>query len=296
MIPFYLFYSMFGFQRTGDQIWAFGDQRGRGFLLGATAGRTTLAGEGLQHQDGHSHLLASTVPNIRAYHPAFAYEVAVIVQDGLRRMHVDLEDVYYYLTLQNENYPMPAMPAGAETGILQGLYRFEASAAKDRPKVQLFGSCAILREVFRAKEILEKQFHVAADVWSATSYQLLRRDAIACERWNRLHPESQPRRSYLEKTLEGVEGPFIAASDSLRAVPDQVARWIPGAWLSLGTDGYGRSDGRESLRRFFEVDAEHIVVGALVELARIGKIEKRVPAQAIRDLGIDAEAKNPWEI
>ncbi|HKY64328.1 MAG TPA: pyruvate dehydrogenase (acetyl-transferring), homodimeric type [bacterium] len=297
MIPFYLFYSMFGFQRTGDQMWAFGDQRGRGFLCGATAGRTTLAGEGLQHQDGHSHLLASTVPNIRAYHPAFAYEIAVIVQEGLRRMHVELEDCYYYLTLQNENYPMPEMPAGAENGILHGLYRFEASRQKpDWPKVQLFGSCAILREVLRAKELLEKQFQVAADVWSATSYQLLRREALSCERWNRLHPESPPRRSYLEKTLAEVEGPFIAASDSLRAVPDQIARWIPGAWLSLGTDGYGRSDGREALRRFFEVDAEHIAVAALVELAKAGKVMKSVAAQAIRDFGLNGEKPDPWTV
>jgi len=296
MIPIYLFYSMFGFQRTGDQFWAFGDIRGRGFLCGATAGRTTLAGEGLQHQDGHSHLLASTVPNIRAYHPAFAYEISAIVQEGLRRMFVDQEDCFYYLTLQNENYQMPPIPGDVTEGILKGLYRFRAAPKPHRNQVHLFGSCAILREALKAQEILAETYQVAAEVWSATSYQQLRREALAVERWNRLHPESPPRKSYLETVLEGKTGPFIAASDSIKAVPDQIANWVPGCLTSLGTDGYGRSDSREALRHFFEVDAEHIVVAALAALAKQGRVEKRVVSQAIRDFGIDPEKGNPTDL
>ncbi len=296
MIPIYLFYSMFGFQRTGDQFWAFGDIRGRGFLCGATAGRTTLAGEGLQHQDGHSHLLASTVPNIRAYHPAFAYEIAAIVQEGLQRMFVDQEDCFYYLTLQNENYPMPPMPEGVADGILKGLYRFRPANHRHPKRVQLFGSCAILREALRAQEILAEHYQVDADVWSATSYQQLRRESLAVDRWNRLHPEAPQRHSYLEKILAGHSGPFIAASDSIKAVPDQIAPWVPGGLVSLGTDGYGRSETRESLRRFFEVDAEHIVVAALAALAKRGEVEKRVVSQAIRDFAIDPEKGNPTDL
>ncbi len=296
MIPIYLFYSMFGFQRTGDQFWAFGDMRGRGFLCGATEGRTTLAGEGLQHQDGHSHLLASTVPNIRAYHPAFAYEIAVIVQEGLQRMFVEQEDVFYYLTLQNENYPMPPMPEGTREGILKGLYRFRAAPHRRERRVQLFGSSSILREALRAQEILDEHYRVAADVWSATSYQQLRREALAAERWNRLHPEAPPRKSYLESVLEKENGPFIAAGDTIKAVPDQIARWVPGGLTCLGTDGFGRSESREALRRFFEVDAEHIAVAALAALAREGKVEPRVVSQAIRDLGLDPEKPNPVDV
>ncbi len=285
MIPFYLFYSMFGFQRTGDQFWAFADMRGRGFLCGATSGRTTLAGEGLQHQDGHSHLLASTVPNLRAYHPAYAYEIAVIVQEGLQRMFVDQEDIFYYLTLENENYPMPAIPSGAEEGILRGIYKFQPAKKKKKLHVQLFGSSAILREVLRAQEILLKKYDVSSDVWSATSYQLLRNEALDIERWNRLHPSSTQKIPYIAKILKNEPGPFIAASDFIKAVPDQIARWVPGGLLTLGTDGFGRSDGRENLRRFFEVDAEHIVVAALYRLAEEKKISKKKVEMAIRALG-----------
>ncbi|MCE9625007.1 MAG: pyruvate dehydrogenase (acetyl-transferring), homodimeric type [Deltaproteobacteria bacterium] len=296
MIPIYLFYSMFGFQRTGDQFWAFGDIRGRGFLCGATEGRTTLAGEGLQHQDGHSHLLASTVPNIRAYHPAFAYEIAVIVQDGLRRMFVDQEDCFYYLTLQNENYPMPAMPEGTAEGILKGLYPLKRTAQSKDRHVHLFGSSSILREALRAQEMLEERYDVSADVWSATSYQQLRREALRVERWNRLHPEATAKIPYLRALLAEEKGPFIAAGDSIKTVSDQIAPWVPGGLVSLGTDGYGRSESREGLRRFFEVDAENIVIAALAALARDGKIEKRIVAQAIRDLGIDPERGNPLDL
>jgi pyruvate dehydrogenase E1 component len=296
MIPFYIFYSMFGFQRTGDQIWAFGDARGRGFLLGGTAGRTTLAGEGLQHQDGHSHLLAATLPNIRAYHPAYAFEIAVIIRDGLKRMYVDCEDTFYYLTLQNENYAMPAMPQGAEPGILKGIYKFRPAAKKRKNHVHLWGSSAILREALRAQEILEKKYAVSADVWSATSYQLLRNDALAAERWNRLHPSETPRLAYLQQILEKEDGPVIAASDSIKAVPDQVARWVPGGLFSLGTDGFGRSDDRKNLRRFFEVDAENIAAAALHRLALLGKVPKTTVRQAIADLGLDPEKPNPIDV
>ncbi len=293
LIPFYIFYSMFGFQRTGDLIWAFGDQRGRGFLLGATAGRTTLAGEGLQHQDGQSHLLASTVPNIRTYHPAFAYEIAVILHHGLKEMFVEQHDVFYYLTLQNEVYPMPAMPGKIEEGILRGIYKFLEAKKRLPLHVQLFGSCAILREALRAEEILRKKFHCSADVWSVTSYQQLRNDALEAERWNMLHPAESPRLPYFLKAIGGQTGPFIAASDSMKSVPDQIARWVPGGLFTLGTDGYGRSDGREALRRFFEVDAETIAVAALAQLSRIGKLPAEKVTEAIRELGVDPEKSNP---
>lgn len=296
MIPIYLFYSMFGFQRTGDQFWAFGDIRGRGFLCGATEGRTTLAGEGLQHQDGHSHLLASTVPNIRAYHPAFAYEIAVIVQEGLQRMFVDQEDVFYYLTLQNENYPMSPMPEGAREGILKGIYRFRPAPRSHENRVQLFGSSALLREALRAQEILDAKYAIAADVWSVTSYQQLRREALDVARWNRLHPEATPRRSFLELTLDNINGPFVAVGDTIKAVPDQIAPWVPGGLLSLGTDGFGRSETREALRRFFEVDAEHVVIAAMSELAKRGKLDPRIVSQAISDFSIDPEKKNPVDL
>ncbi|HEX5758699.1 MAG TPA: pyruvate dehydrogenase (acetyl-transferring), homodimeric type, partial [Thermoanaerobaculia bacterium] len=267
-IPFFIFYSMFGFQRIGDLIWAGADQRTRGFLLGATSGRTTLNGEGLQHEDGHSHVLASTVPNLLAYDPAYAYEIAAIVRAGLERMYVRREDVFYYITLTNENYPMPAKPEGADEGILKGLYRFRAAeAAEGRPRVQLFGSGSLLNEALRAQEILAERYGVAADVWSATSYKELRRDALEAERWNFLHPEAAPRRSYLETVLDGVEGPIVAVSDYMRSVPDQIARWLPGRFFALGTDGFGRSDTRAALRRFFEVDAESVAVAALHRLA-----------------------------
>ena len=297
-IPFFIFYSMFGFQRVGDLAWAFGDQRGRGFLIGATAGRTTLLGEGLQHQDGHSHLLASTIPNCLCYDPAWAYEIAIIIYDGLKRMYQKREDVFYYLTVGNENYPMAKMPDGVEEGIVKGLYKFaEGSKAKKGqkawPKVHLFGSGSILREALRAQEILADKFKVSADVWSATSYKELRRDALDAERWNMLHPTETPRKPYIVNLLEKETGPFIAASDYLKSVPDQVARWVPGGLFSLGTDGYGRSETREALRRFFEVDAESIVIAALHQLARRGEIKPAVAAKAIKELKVDPEKANP---
>ncbi len=294
MIPFFIYYSMFGFQRIGDLIWAHGDQRGRGFLLGATAGRTTLNGEGLQHEDGHSHVLASVVPNLQAYDPAFAFELAVILQDGLRRMYRDNEDVFYYLTLYNENYRQAAMPEGAAPGVLAGLYRYRESAVPpERPRVQLLGSGSILNEALRAAEILAGRYGVGADVWSVTSYQQLRREALECERWNRLHPEAEPRVPYLTRQLGAARGPVVAVSDYLKLVPDQIARWVPQGLLPLGTDGYGRSETRAALRRFFEIDAEHVAVAALAELARRGEIERSAVARAIAELGLDPEAPDP---
>ncbi len=294
MLPFFIYYSMFGFQRIGDLIWAACDQRVRGFMLGATAGRTSLAGEGLQHQDGQSHLFASAYPSVKAYDPAFAYEVTVIVMDGLKRMYQDQEDWIYYITLTNDNYQMPAMPAGVEDGIVRGIYKLSSrDAGESKLHVQLFGSGAILNEVVRAQKILSEQFGVASNVWSVTSYKELWRDAQACERWNMLHPEDSPRVSYLEQTLHGLEGPFIAASDNVRGVPQMVDPWIPGGLYILGTDGYGRSEDRQPLRRFFEVDAESITIATLYRLAQLGKIERSVAAKAIADLGVDPEKPNP---
>ncbi|MBI2773468.1 MAG: pyruvate dehydrogenase (acetyl-transferring), homodimeric type [Chloroflexi bacterium] len=291
MIPFYVFYSMFGFQRTMDQIWAFGDARGRGFMMGATAGRTTLNGEGLQHEDGHSHLLASAVPNVQAYDPAFAYETAAIIKDGLRRMLEKNEDVFYYITLYNENYPMPAMPEGVEDGILRGLYLFRRGLA-GRRRVTLLGSGPILLQALRAQEMLQDKYDVAADVWSVTSYQLLRNDALEAERWNRLHPDQKPRRPFVAEQLGG-RGPVVAASDYMKAVPDQIARWAGQPFLPLGTDGFGRSDTREALRRHFEVDAEHIAVAALHTLAQCEQFSPAEVAAAIREFGLDPDRVDP---
>jgi pyruvate dehydrogenase E1 component len=295
MIPFYIFYSMFGFQRTGDLIWALGDARGRGFMLGATAGRTTLNGEGLQHEDGHSHVLASTLPNLRAYDPAFAYEVATLIKDGLKRMYTDGEDVFYYLTLYNQDYPMPAMPSGVEEGILKGLYLYRSAVQQAKHRAQLFGSGVILLEALRAQEILAEKFDVAADVWSVTSYSQLRNDALAIERWNRLHPVEPPRVPYVTRALESSPGPVIAASDFMKAVPDMVARWVPRPFTPLGTDGFGRSDTREALRRHFEVDAEHIAVATLSALMRLGQVDAGVVERAIHDLGLSPETIEPRE-
>lgn len=290
LIPFYIFYSMFGFQRTADQIWALGDMRGRGFLIGATAGRTTLSGEGLQHEDGHSLLYASTVPNCRAYDASFAYEIALIVQDGLKRMFTDNEDIFYYLTVENEPYVMPEMPKGVEDGVLAGLYLYEKSAKKKaKAHVQLFGSGAILNEVLRARDILESNYGVAADVWSATSYVELRREALSTERWNRLHPAETPRVPYVTEVMKGAKGPIIASSDYMKAVPEMIARWVDD-FTPLGTDGYGRSDTRAALRRHFEVDAEHVAATALWRLSLLGEIDASVAAGAIEELGIDPEA------
>jgi len=300
-IPFFIFYSMFGFQRVGDLIWAFGDQRGRGFLMGATAGRTTLNGEGLQHEDGHSHILASTVPNCVAYDPAYHYELATIIRDGIQRMYGEKkEPIFYYITLYNENYPQLAMPEGSEEGILKGLYLLRrgegirdqahqggGAAAKNR--VQLLGSGSLLREAMRAQEILASEFNVTADVWSATSYKALRHEALACDRWNLLHPGETPKVPYVTQVLGEAEGPVVAVTDFMRLVPDQIARWVPQGLTPLGTDGYGRSDTRKALRRFFEIDAECVAFAALAQLAKRGAIDGKVPGEALAKLGIDPE-------
>ena len=295
MLPFFIYYSMFGLQRIGDLVWAAADMRTRGFLLGATAGRTTLNGEGLQHQDGHSHVLAATVPTLMAYDPAFAYEVAVIIQDGMRRMYSEDEDIFYYLTLYNETYPMPEMPSGVEEGILKGLYRYRRGEP-GKHAAHILGSGPLVHEALRAQQILSEGYDVSADVWSATSYKLLRGDALGVERWNLLHPASEPRTSYLEKTLEGETGPFVAVSDYMKVVPDQITRWIPGGLTTLGTDGFGQSDTRARLRRFFEVDAETIAVATLGALARRGAIGRDVVTGAISDLGIDPEKTFPMTV
>ena len=289
MIPFYIYYSMFGFQRIGDLMWLAGDIKAKGFLLGATAGRTTLNGEGLQHEDGHSLLLASTIPTLLTYDPAFAYEVAVIVADGMRRMFANNEDIFYYLTLYNENYTMPPMPPGVEDGILKGLYRFKAGVEGKKLKAHIFGSGPIINQALRAQQILAERYGVSADVWSATNYKELRSDALNCQRWNMLHPTETPKKSYLEKLLEKEQGVFVAVSDFMRLVPDQIAPWVPGGLTTLGTDGFGRSDTRAHLRRFFEIDAESTVIATLHALAKKGKIEKTVVAQAIKDLNVNPE-------
>jgi pyruvate dehydrogenase E1 component len=286
MIPFFIFYSMFGYQRIGDLIWSFGDQRGRGFLLGATAGRTTLNGEGLQHEDGHSLLLASTNPVCRSYDPAFAFELAHIVKDGLRRMMEDGEDVFYYLTLYNEPQPMPPMPRGAPPGILRGLYQFRQAPQERTHRAQILGSGPMVMEALRAQELLADQHDVAATVWSATSYQQLRADALETERWNRFNPEQPKRLPYVTRALEHHEGPVVAVTDFMKAVPDQVARWIPAPFVSLGTDGFGRSDSRGALRRFFEIDAEHIVVATLAALAEFGEVKPEAVTEAMDRYGI----------
>jgi pyruvate dehydrogenase E1 component len=292
-IPFFIFYSMFGFQRVADLIWAGADSRVRGFLLGATAGRTTLAGEGLQHQDGHTHVIASSVPNCMSYDPAFAYELAVIIQDGIRRMYKDQENVFYYLTVMNEQYAMPPMPPGARDGILKGLYRCKpAENGAAKLKAQLLGSGAILNEVLSAQKLLEK-YDVAADVWSVTSYQELYRDGHACERWNMLHPLEAPKVPYVTRCLGDAPGVIVAASDYLKILPDSIDRWLPRRIRSLGTDGFGRSDDRAGLRNFFEVDARFVALATLAELAREGQIDAKVVAQAVKDFGIDPEKPNP---
>ncbi len=294
MIPFFIFYSMFGFQRVGDLIWSFGDQRGRGFLLGATAGRTTLTGEGLQHDDGHSHLLASTVPVCRAYDPAFAYEMAVIVREGIERMYgPEPEDCFYYLTLYNENYTMPPLPEGAEAGIISGLYHLEGPPGERTHRAQLLASGTAMLAVREAQRMLFDDHDVAADVWSATSYKLLREDALSTERWNRLHPTETARVPYVTEQLGATEGPIVAVTDFLKAVPDQVARFVPRPFVPLGTDGYGYSDTREALRRHFEVDAAHVVVATLDALAVQGDIKREAVTDAIRRYDIDPDAVDP---
>jgi pyruvate dehydrogenase E1 component len=293
-IPFFIYYSMFGLQRISDFIWAAADMRCRGFMLGGTAGRTTLAGEGLQHQDGNSHILALPIPNMLAYDPAFAFEIAVIIQDGIRRMYRDGESVFYYITVMNEAYAMPPMPAGVEEGILKGMYKFRASENKKaKLRAQLLGSGAILRESIKAQEILETKYDVSADVWSVTSYKCLYTDGIDTERWNLLHPAEKPRIPYVTQCLADSDGVLVAASDYLKALPNMISRWTPRHMAALGTDGFGRSDGREALRDFFEVDARFIVLATLSELQREGKIEVCVVKKAIQDLGINIEKSNP---
>jgi pyruvate dehydrogenase E1 component len=291
MIPFFIYYSMFGFQRIGDMIWAAADMRAKGFLIGGTAGRTTLNGEGLQHQDGHSLLNAIAFPTVRAYDPAFAYETAVIVLHGLKRLYEEGDTAIYYITVENDNYIHPAMPEGVEEGIVKGIYKFSSTEAKgdDRPHVQLFGSGAILNSAIEAQKILLEKYNVSSDLWSVTSYTQLAREAQECERWNRLHPTEEPRRSYLEVTLAEAEGPVISASDYVRALADQLRPYVPQPYTVLGTDGMGRSDTREALRRHFEVDAESIVVATLSTLCKQGDWEAADVKQAIEDLGIDPE-------
>jgi pyruvate dehydrogenase E1 component len=295
-VPFYIYYSMFGYQRVGDLIWAAGDSRTRGFMLGGTAGRTTLNGEGLQHADGHSHLLFSVVPNCRAYDPTFGYELAVIVQDGLRRMLVDQEDVFYYLTLMNENYRHPEMPEGSQEGILRGMYLLWETGAGDRPRVALLGSGTILREVMGAAELLESDWGVAADVWSVTSFTELRRDGLEVERFNMLHPLADQRRAYVTECLADRGGPVIAATDYLRGFADQIRQWVPTSYRVLGTDGFGRSDSRPALRRFFEVDRQYVAVAALKELADRGEIEPERVQEAIERYELDAQAPMPTSV
>jgi len=293
MIPFYIYYSMFGYQRVGDLFWLAGDIRARGFILGATAGRTTLNGEGLQHQDGHSLLTTAGIPTILSYDPAFAYETAVIIAEGLERMYTKDEDIFYYLALYNENYHMPAMPAGVENGILKGLYKFKAGPEKKKLKAHIFGSGPIIQSALRAQEILADGYGVSADVWSATSYRQVRNDAVRARRWNMLHPTATPKKSYVETLLERENGVFVAVSDNVKTVPDQIAPWVPGGLMTLGTDGFGRSDTRERLRRFFEVDAESTVIATLYALAQKGLIEAEVVQKAIKELNVNSEKVHP---
>jgi pyruvate dehydrogenase E1 component len=295
-VPFYIFYSMFGFQRVGDLAWAAADQRCRGFLLGATAGRTTLNGEGLQHEDGHSHVLSSVVPNCVSYDPTYGYEVAVIVHHGLRRMVTDQEDVFYYITLMNENYEHPALPQGAEQGILRGMYLLRESKSKAKSRVQLLGCGTILREVLAAADLLEADWGVAADVWSCPSFTELRRDGLAAERWNLLHPEAKPRTAFVTHLLnERPAGPVVAASDYVKTFADQIRPFIPQgrAYKVLGTDGFGRSDSRAKLRHFFEVNREFVALAALKALAEQGEGKAKTVAEAIRKYGIDPEKADP---
>jgi pyruvate dehydrogenase E1 component len=294
MIPFFIFYSMFGFQRIGDLVWAAADARAKGFLLGGTAGRTTLSGEGLQHQDGQSHVNAIAFPTVRSYDPAYTLETAVIIFDGMRRLYEQNEAAIYYLTLHNESYNMPELPSGVEEGILKGMYKVSTKeVGKKSLKVQLLGSGAILREALRAQDILAGRFGISSNVWSVTSYAQLRRDAQDADRWNMRNPTAPPRQSYLEQVLSGEQGPFIAATDFLRILAEQISPYVPGGLYALGTDGFGRSDERTALRRHFEVDAEHIALAALNRLKQLGRCDAAFVARAIPELQIDPEKPNP---
>jgi len=296
-VPFYIYYSIFGFQRVGDLIWAAADSRARGFLLGATAGRTTLSGEGLQHQDGSSHLMASTIPNCRAYDPSFAYELAIILEHGLQAMLEDQEDVFYYLTLMNENYLHASMPAGAEEGIVRGMYLVRHSAAAERPgtlRVQLLGSGTILREALAAAELLERDWNIGADVWSVTSFTELRRSGLEIDRWNRLNSTEEPKSTWIEHSLGSTTGPVVAASDYVRAVPDLIRTWVPRRYVTLGTDGFGRSDTRAELRRFFEVDSSSIALAAIKALADDGAVRRSLVSEFMARYGCQPSLLPPW--
>jgi pyruvate dehydrogenase E1 component len=296
MLPFYIFYSMFGFQRIGDLAWAAGDSRTRGFLIGGTAGRTTLNGEGLQHEDGHSHMLAATIPNCRTYDPTYGYELAVIIQDGMKKMTEEQQDVFYYITVMNESYAQPAIPAGVEEGIVKGMYLLEEDKRDSAHHVQLLGSGTILREVREAAKILRDDFNVSADVWSVTSFNELRRDGLAVERSNRLHPGQKPKQTYVEECLSGRKGPVIASTDYMKLFAEQIRQWVPvKEYKVLGTDGFGRSDSRKKLRHFFEVDRHFVVLAALEALADRGDIEPKVVAEAIVKFGINPEKRNPLD-
>ena len=296
MIPFYIYYSMFGFQRIGDLAWLAGDIKAKGFLLGATSGRTSLNGEGLQHQDGHSLVLASTIPTLITYDPAFAYEVAIIIAEGLRRMYERGEEIFYYLALYNDNYPMPPMPKGVEEGVLRGLYKFKSGPEQKARRAHIFGSGPIIMEALRAQEILAERYKVSVDIWSATNYKLLRNDALRTRRWNMLHPAEPRRKSHVEELLENEKGAFVAVSDNMKIVPDQIAPWVPGGLMTLGTDGFGRSDTRPNLRRFFEVDAETTVVATLYAMAERGDVKLDLVQKAIVDLGVNPEKVFPETI
>jgi pyruvate dehydrogenase E1 component len=292
MVPFYIYYSMFGFQRVGDFFWAAGDLRTRGFLLGATAGRTTLAGEGLQHQDGHSLLHAATVPNCVAYDPTYAYELAVIIHDGMKRMYANDESVFFYIALMNENYVQPAIPKGVEEGILRGMYLLHVGGA-GKVRVTLLGSGTILRECIAGAEILAREFNIPSDIYSAPSFSELRREALEVERWNRLHPGETAKVPYVTQALSKAVGPFIAATDYMRAWPDMIRQWVPGRFVTLGTDGFGRSDARAALRKHFEVDAKNIVYASLQALAEEGAIDKGTLKAALAKLGLDPDKPDP---
>tara|TARA_B000000557_G_scaffold63151_1_gene49617 strand:- start:615 stop:1544 length:930 start_codon:yes stop_codon:yes gene_type:complete len=288
-IPFYIYYSMFGFQRVGDQIWCAADSRTKGFLLGATAGRTTLNGEGLQHQDGHSLLTSSTVPNCLSYDAAFAYEIGIIVKEGLRRMYENNEDIFYYLTLYNENYPMPALPKNCEEGVLKGIYRFKSSK---KAQVRLIGSGPIMQQVLKAENILN-EMGIKCEVWSATSFGGLRRDAIECERWNALNPLKKAKIPYISKIMADKEMTTVAATDHMKAVPDMIRSWIPGRYTTLGTDGFGRSDTRENLRKFFEINDQYIAAAAISSLLKENKISKDMAKTALSKLDVNPDAPEP---
>jgi len=295
MIPFFIYYSMFGFQRIGDLIWAAADIRAKGFMIGGTAGRTTLNGEGLQHQDGHSLLNAIAFPTVRAFDPAYAYETAVIVLDGMRRLYSEGETAIYYITAENDNYAMPAMPEGAEEGILKGMYKLSTKKVKGaRQSVNLFGSGAILRSALAAQEILAKQFKISSNVWSVTSYTELRREAHSCERWNMLHPDQPRRIPYVQEVLADEEGVFVSSSDYVCGLGEQITPWVPGDYYVLGTDGMGRSETREALRRHFEVDAQCIVIATLYRLSLAGEFDPKDVAKAIETLGVDSEKIDPY--